>query len=160
MTLYVLRHARAGRRSAWKRPDEQRPLTKVGRRQAAGIVELLADRDLSRIVSSPYVRCLQSVEPLAADRALTVEVADPLGEGSDLHDVLRLVDKLADDDVVLCTHGDVIRLLLEHLRDAGVKVRRRNGVPAMEKGSVWELETRRGTVVKATYHRPPPPATK
>ena len=160
MTLYVLRHARAGRRGAWNGDDVLRPLTKVGRRQAAGVVDLLADRDLSRIVSSPYVRCRQSVEPLAAEQGLHVEIAGALGEGSGLHDVLRLLDELGDDDTLLCTHGDIIRLLLEHLRDDGVKVRRRNGVPVMEKGSVWELETKRGTVVKATYHRPPPPATK
>lgn len=160
MTLYVLRHARAGRRSAWKGDDVLRPLTKVGRRQAAGVVDALGARAVQQILSSPYVRCRQSVEPLAAHFGLPVDVADALGEGSELDDVRCLLDKVGDDDVVLCTHGDIIRLLLEHVRDAGVKVRRRNGVPPMEKGSVWELETKRGTVVKATYHRPPPPVTK
>lgn len=160
MTLYVLRHARAGRRSAWKGDDDLRPLTKVGRRQAAGVVELLAEREITRIVSSPYVRCRQSVEPLAARLRLPVDLADALAEGSGLHEVLRLLDMMGDDDAVLCTHGDIIRLLLEHLRDEGTKVRRRNGVPPMEKGSVWELDTRNGIVVRATYHRPPPPAAK
>jgi broad specificity phosphatase PhoE len=160
VTLYVLRHARAGRRSTWKGDDILRPLTKVGRRQAAGVVDLLGERAVARIVSSPYVRCRQSVEPLAASLRLPVDLADSLGEGSELHEVLRLLDKVGDDDTVLCTHGDIIRLLLDHLRSEGVKVRRRNGVPVMEKGSVWELETKRGTVVRATYHRPPPPATK
>ncbi|MBM3658971.1 MAG: histidine phosphatase family protein [Actinobacteria bacterium] len=160
MTLYVLRHARAGRRSAWKRPDELRPLTKVGRRQSAGVVELLADRSLDGIVSSPYVRCVQSVEPLAADRDMKIEVSDALAEGVGIDDVLGLVHELADDDVVLCTHGDVLRLLLEHVRGEGVKVRRRNGAPPMEKGSVWELEIRKRAVIRATYHRPPPPAAK
>lgn len=157
MTVYVLRHARAGRRSAWKAADELRPLTKVGRRQAAGIVELLADPGITRIVSSPYVRCVQSVEPLADRLGLTVDVADALAEGTPLVDVLRLVEKVSDETTVLCTHGDVMRLLLDHLRTEGVKVRCRNGVPSMEKGSVWELETKRGTVVKAVYHKPPPP---
>lgn len=159
MTLYVLRHARAGRRSAWKGDDDQRPLTKVGRRQAAGIVDLLDGRDITRIVSSPYVRCRQSVEPLAARLRLPVDLADALAEGAPLHEVLRLVEKVADEDTVVCTHGDVITLLLGHLRDEGVKIRRRNGVPVMEKGSVWELETKRGAVVKATYHKPPTPLT-
>jgi len=160
VTLYVLRHARAGRRNAWKRADEQRPLTKVGWRQADGVVELLGDRGVARILSSPYVRCVQSVEPLARRLGLEIEPTDALAEGTPVDEVLRLVDKVAGETTVLCTHGDVMRLLLEHLRAEGVKVRRRGGVPVMEKGSVWELETRRGTVVKATYHKPPPPAGK
>jgi 8-oxo-dGTP diphosphatase len=158
VTLYVLRHARAGRRSAWKAADAERPLTKVGRRQAAAAVAFLDGRGITRIVSSPYVRCRQSVEPLAARLGIPVDLSDALAEGAPLHEVLRIVEKVADEDSVLCTHGDVIALLLGHLRDEGVKVRRRNGVPAMEKGSVWELETRHGTVVKATYHKPPSPA--
>jgi hypothetical protein len=47
--------------------------------------------------------------------------------------------------------------LLGYLRDEGVKVRRRNGTPPVEKGSVWELATRRGVIVRATYHPPPRP---
>ena len=65
MTLYVLRHARAGRRSAWKGADEERPLSRVGRRQAVGIVDLLRGLDIAEIVTSPYLRCRESVEPLA-----------------------------------------------------------------------------------------------
>ena len=96
MTLYVLRHARAGRRSAWKGADEKRPLTGVGRRQAAGVVELLGDLDIAQIVSSPYVRCQQSVAPLAERLALPVDLADELAEGAELQQVLRLVDKVVD----------------------------------------------------------------
>ena len=157
MTLYVLRHARAGRRSAWRADDQLRPLTKVGRRQANGVAGVLEGRAVTRIVSSPYVRCIQSVEPLAHQLGLRVETADALAEGTPLDDVLRLVEKVADQETVLCTHGDVLKLLLEHVRGAGVKVRRRNGVPLMEKGSVWELATDHGAIVSATYHKPPLP---
>ena len=157
MTVYVLRHARAGRRSTWKGADDQRPLTKVGRRQAAAAAEILADVGVTRIVSSPYVRCRQSVEPLAQQLRLPVDLADALAEGAKLDALLRLTEKVADEDAVLCTHGDMILLLLEHLRREGVKVRRRRGAPPMEKGSVWALETADGRVVKATYLPPPPP---
>jgi 8-oxo-dGTP diphosphatase len=158
VTIYLLRHARAGRRSTWRAEDDLRPLTKVGRRQAEAVVDLLWGADIRRIVSSPYVRCRQSVEPLAAQLRLPVDLADALAEGAPLHEILRLVEKVADEDTLLCTHGDVVEALLVHLRDEGVKIRRRNGRPLMEKGSVWELETERGTVVRATYHKPPRPA--
>ena len=153
MTVYLLRHSRAGRRSAWKGDDELRPLSKVGRRQAATLLDMLADADVEQIVSSPYVRCVQSVEPLAQDRKLEVDVVDELAEGSPLEDALRLFDKVSGHNTVLCTHGDVIQALLTHFKANGVKV----GKLRMEKGSVWAFETRNGRVTKATYLPPPKP---
>jgi len=160
MTVYLLRHARAGRRSAWKGDDDLRPLTKVGRRQAAGIVDEVATARVTRIVSSPYVRCRQSVEPIAQRLRLPVDLADGLAEGADLHEVLRVLEKVSDTTAVLCTHGDVIELLLDHLRREGVDVGKRRGRPRMEKGSVWVLQTKRGRVTGATYHPPPPPPSR
>jgi len=157
VTIHLLRHTRAGRRSAWTGDDDQRPLTKIGRRQADALVPRLADRGITRVVASPYVRCRQSVEPLANRLRLPVDLADALAEGAGLDEVLRLVEKIGDEDAVLCTHGDVMLTLLGHLRAEGVKVRRRNGAPPVEKGAVWDLTTRRGVVVRATYHGPPRP---
>jgi 8-oxo-dGTP diphosphatase len=160
VTVYLLRHARAGRRSTWKGDDERRPLTKVGRRQAAGILGVLGEAPITRIVSSPYVRCQQSVEPLARRLNAPIEVVDGLAEGVDLHEVLRVLEKVSDQTTVLCTHGDVIELLLGHLRSDGINVGKRRGRPLMEKGSVWELETKRGRVIGATYLPPPRPPGK
>ena len=151
MTVYLLRHARAGRRSAWKGDDELRPLSKVGRRQAATLVdELLANAEIEQIVSSPYVRCVQSVELLAQSRDLPIDVADELREGAPLEDALRLFEKVSGHPTVLCTHGDIVEALLTQFKANGVKV----GKIRMEKGSVWAFETRNGRVTKATYLPP------
>lgn len=155
MTVYLLRHARAGRRSAWTGEDDLRPLTKVGRGQAAAILDQLGNAPITRIVSSPYVRCRQSVEPLAQRLRLPVDLADGLAEGADLPSALRVLEKVTDETTVLCTHGDVIALLLGHLRREGVDLGKRRGAPLMEKGSTWELTTKRGRVTAATYHPPP-----
>ena len=160
MTVYLLRHARAGRRSAWKGDDDLRPLTKVGRRQAAGIVDDVATARVTRIVSSPYVRCRQSVEPIAQRLRLPVDLADGLAEGADLHEVLRVLEKVSDTTAVLCTHGDVIELVLDHLRREGVDIGKRRGRPLMEKGSGWVLQTKRGRGTGATYRPPPPPPSR
>jgi 8-oxo-dGTP diphosphatase len=151
--VYLLRHARAGRRSAWKGDDELRPLSKVGRRQANGLVDVLADAEIELIVSSPYVRCVQTVEPLAKARGLEIDVADELREGGTLEDALRLFEKVAGHHTVLCTHGDIVQALLTHFKANGVKI----GKLRMEKGSVWALETRNGRVTKASYLPPPKP---
>jgi broad specificity phosphatase PhoE len=151
VTVYLLRHARAGRRSAWKGDDELRPLSKVGRRQVAGLVSLLAEADIEQILSSPYVRCVQTVAPLVDERGLDVEVVDELREGVPLDDAVRLLEKVSGHHTVLCTHGDVVQGLLGHLAANGVKV----GKLRMEKGSVWALQTRNGRVTKAAYLPPP-----
>ena len=150
MTVYLLRHARAGRRSAWKGDDELRPLSKVGRRQAAASVEVLADADIEQVVSSPYVRCVQSLEALAKARGLDIDVVDELAEGAPVEDALRLFEKVSGHPTVLCTHGDIVQALLTHFKANGVKV----GKLRMEKGSVWAFETRNGRVTKATYLPP------
>jgi 8-oxo-dGTP diphosphatase len=151
VTVYLLRHARAGRRSAWKGDDELRPLSKVGQRQADGIVDVLGPVDIEQILSSPYVRCVETVEPIADARNLEIDVVDELREGAPLEDALRLVEKVSGEPTVLCTHGDIVEALLAHYKANGVKV----GKPRMEKGSVWAFETRDGRVTKATYLPPP-----
>jgi 8-oxo-dGTP diphosphatase len=153
VTVFLFRHARAGRRSAWKGDDELRPLSKVGRRQASDLLDLLDDEEIEQIVSSPYVRCVQSVEPLAQERGVDVEVVDELREGAPLEDALRLVEKVSGNPTVLCTHGDIVEALLTHFKANGVKV----GKVRMEKGSVWALETRNGRVTKASYLPPVKP---
>ena len=82
MTLYLVRHAKAGSRSSWDGDDRLRPLTKMGRREAEGIADLLRDAPLERVLSSPYVRCTETVAPLAARRGLEVEEHDALAEGA------------------------------------------------------------------------------
>ena len=63
---YLLRHAHAGDKHAWNGPDLARPLSGAGRREAHGLLTQLRDYPIIRVLSSPAVRCLQTVEPLAA----------------------------------------------------------------------------------------------
>ena len=151
MTVYLLRHARAGERSAWKGDDRLRPLSKVGKRQATGIADLLADARIEQICASPYVRCRQSVEPLAARLGVEIDDIDDLAEGMPVDGTLRLIEKVAHRHAVLCTHGDIVEEVLAQLRTQGVKL----GKAKFEKGSIWALETQSGAVVRATYIAPP-----
>jgi broad specificity phosphatase PhoE len=149
--VFIVRHAKAGSRSAWEGSDEARPLSKAGRRQAAGLATVLGDQGIARIITSPFVRCRETVEPLAAQRGLLIEPSDWLAEGSPLSDALRLVEKVADEVTVLCTHGDVIAALLDHLRRLGIAP----SDPRFEKASTWVLDTERGDVTSVTYLPPP-----
>jgi 8-oxo-dGTP diphosphatase len=108
VTSVLLRHASAGHRFDWEHDDRLRPLDERGRRQALALVELLPPLGLRRIVSSPYVRCVQTVEPLAAALGLPIEQDDRLAEGHGA----AAAPLLREDGVVCCTHGDIVEALL------------------------------------------------
>ncbi len=103
----LLRHASAGEYGSFS-DDRLRPLDKKGRRQAEELAVVLGAEDIRRVVSSPYVRCVQTVEPLAAVLGLEVELDDRLAEGGGS----SAQALLEEDGVVACTHGDVIHALL------------------------------------------------
>jgi hypothetical protein len=104
MPLLVIRHARAGDRDDWRGDDRERPLDKRGRRQADALVEELEGYPISRILSSPYDRCVQTVEPLATRRGLAIEQRDELGEGGQYNGAI-LVRSLIGQPVAVCVHG-------------------------------------------------------
>lgn len=150
MTIFLVRHAKAGDRQKWEGPDRLRPLSKKGWAQAHRLPDLLGDRGIRRVVSSPYVRCVQTVEPLAQRLALKVEEDGVLAEGAGPEALVGLVRGLASTPTALCTHGDVVPTLLEALvRVDGVVLP--PDYPCT-KGSTWVLETDdRGHVLTADY---------
>ncbi len=153
MTIHLVRHAKAGDRDAWEGPDDLRPLSKAGRKQAATLADRFEVRAITRIVSSPSVRCRQTVQPLAERTRLPVLLDERLAEGASVEDGLALVHELLDEEAVLCTHGDVLPAILLRLEQAGVSL---HG-DRVDKGSAWALEVVDGAV-RAAHHEPPPHA--
>jgi 8-oxo-dGTP diphosphatase len=147
VTIYLVRHARAGNRRAWKGEDDLRPLSPSGHRQADAITETLTGVGAERVVSSPYVRCRQTVDPVAQRLRLPVELSDALAEGAPVSETMRLMDKLITETTVLCTHGDVVEKVLEHLRAHGVPLDDRRLV----KGSIWVFETNDTEITAGHY---------
>jgi broad specificity phosphatase PhoE len=148
---YLVRHADAGDKRAWTGSDGDRPLSSTGRREAEGLIAQLAGRPITEIISSPAVRCLQTVLPLADERGLPVRTDALLAVDAD---VGRAVDLLLDSntgDVVLCTHRELIAPLLARLRDGGAPISDQVTLP---KGSVWQLEADDGAITNATYLPP------
>jgi phosphohistidine phosphatase SixA len=99
VTSVLLRHASAGDRDDWDGDDESRPLDARG-------------------ISSPAVRCVQTVEPLAGVLGLGVEHDPRLAEGTGR----SALELLHEEGVVCCTHGDVIEDVLGHGLKKGAAV--------------------------------------
>jgi 8-oxo-dGTP diphosphatase len=151
-TLFLLRHAAAGDRTKWDGIDAVRPLTKKGRRQAAALARSLENRGIEYVYSSPYTRCVQTVEPLAEAIGAKVIEHDALAEGPDIDAAYQLCDDLVGSNAVLCTHGDVIPAVMNRMMWAGLTLHSRF---YCSKGSIWEVELEGGRFGDATYVPPP-----
>ena len=133
MSVLLVRHAKAGDRERWDAPDDLRPLTAKGEAQAGALVDLLAGYEIDRVLSSPYLRCTQTVAPLAAARGLAVEPCDDLAEGEGSAGI-ALAHRLRPKPgyTVLCSHGDVVEEVLDAL---GVQREQ-----FTRKGATWVLD--------------------
>jgi 8-oxo-(d)GTP phosphatase len=108
--MLLLRHAWAGHKETWVGDDDRdRPLDERGRAQAEELVERLAPYTIEAIYTSPYRRCVQTVEPLAAALDLAIEKREELSEELQDSEGAELVRVLAGRDVVVCGHGGLER---------------------------------------------------
>lgn len=155
-TVWLVRHAAAGDRGAWTDDDRIRPLTKKGQRQSDAIADTLAAHDIDAIYSSPYLRCRQTVEPIAARSGLAVEDSDHLAEGAREAETLDWLQTMSGRNVVACSHGDVIPGVIRRLDALGVPLYSADGVFDVKKGSIWTLALEGDRVTSATYTPPPP----
>ncbi|HVX23663.1 MAG TPA: phosphoglycerate mutase family protein [Acidimicrobiales bacterium] len=138
MLVLLVRHGHAGSKASWRGDDRLRPLSARGAEEAAALVDILRPYGPVRVVSSPLLRCVQTVEPLATALGVPVEQSARLGPESPKQAAGFLRD-LAEGPgpVVACTHGEVIEVV-----QAGYPPRRVRGAKATAraKGSTWVLE--------------------
>jgi 8-oxo-dGTP diphosphatase len=154
--LYLVRHAKAGSRHDFKGDDRLRPLSTPGRRQAEALANRLGAPLLAAgaktLISSPYLRCIQTLRPLAKVIDAKVEVDESLSEGRSFVGVLELLALLPEHSVI-CSHGDVIPETIAALERRGCEF---TSPPDWRKASVWVLERdAAGEFVRAESWPPP-----
>jgi phosphohistidine phosphatase SixA len=135
VSLLLIRHALAGHRDHWAGDDRLRPVDERGRLQSDLLVDALAGYTIERIVSSPYLRCVQTVEPLAEARGLEIELDEQLG-ATRLDEVGEVLERLRAEQVAVCTHGDLPWL----------------GDRKFKKGATWVVD---GELEPTRYIKPP-----
>ena len=138
--VVLVRHARAGDRDAWPGDDRARPLDDRGRRQARAIADLLAGAGVTRLVSSPALRCVETLAPLSAALAVDIEQRDELAEDAPREALRRLLEEVAHRPAALCLHGDVFPDLLDGRTS--------------KKGGAWVVRVAGDGVEPVAYHPP------
>ena len=135
MSIFLVRHAKAGKRSHWDLDDALRPLDEVGQRQALALADRLSEYNPVALVSSPAVRCRETLEPLAERCGLVVASEPKLYEELPYEIALEYVLGVADR-TVMCSHGDIIPAILDALVRRGMTI---EGMRDTRKASTWVL---------------------
>ncbi len=154
--VHLVRHAEAGERGRSPEPDRMRPLSEGGHRQAERLVKLFANERFTQLLSSPFPRCTETFEALAAARGLAIEAREELAEGQPWEYLQKAVlESEGEGPTAVCVHGDTLRELMRDLADRGVA---QPGQEDFRKGSTWVLGVRDGGIVSARHI--PAPSTE
>jgi 8-oxo-dGTP pyrophosphatase MutT (NUDIX family)/phosphohistidine phosphatase SixA len=151
--VVLVRHAKAGKRSAWEGPDDLRPLDPNGIRQAARLRKSLSCFLPERIYSAVPLRCVQTVEPLAESLGLVIEVQDAFSDRiyvrspETTQNALLAVAKPGTTSVV-CSQGVAIPELVEQM-GPGMQV------SDTKKAACWVLSFLDGEVIAADHYDAP-----
>ena len=156
MPVYLVRHAHAGSRAAWSGDDLHRPLSAKGRAQAESLRLRLGALSIGHLASSPSRRCVETLEPLAAELGLEVEPRVEFLEGADPDIAVRTLLELATRNPVVSSHGDLIPKVIRRLVAGGMQT---DTGAVSQKGSLWILDLDGDRVVRGRYEPPAPAAT-
>jgi broad specificity phosphatase PhoE len=149
--IHVVRHAHAGDPNAWMLDDDLRPLSERGIGQAESLAERLGLPRPQALYSSPSLRCVATIVPLARRARLPLSTLAELYEGGTATAMLARLGSDGLSPLVVCTHGDVVLDLLGLLAAAGLIA----PTPRAEKGSTWTVELVDGRLSSARYEAAP-----
>lgn len=149
----MVRHAEAGDRERFLGDDSLRPLSKRGRKQAKLLSKRLYGSTLD-LVSSPYLRCVETLAPTSYLLRRAMTLATWLVEGESPTKALQQLIELTGEigGLVACTHGDILEGMIAAAIQTGAVP---TGDPIVEKAATAELTIISGNVVAISFVAPP-----
>lgn len=135
MKIYFLRHGQADWPD-WDKPDDERPLTKQGRKEMERVGRFLAalDPNISLMLSSPLPRALQTAEIAAECLGVQLKKEAALGKGLTTSQLRSLLERQKEGNLMLVGHEPDFSEIIRELTGGNVKV-------AKASIAVVELET-------------------
>jgi 8-oxo-dGTP pyrophosphatase MutT (NUDIX family)/phosphohistidine phosphatase SixA len=155
--LILLRHAKALPKSSWSRDDASRPLEDSGIADAQALAGLLACfAPAGRVLSSPAVRCMETVRPYAeltgtdvlATSSLELSRTDRAVSAAVISDALA-----AGEPTVICAHRENLPALLAAAGDAlGAAVPPDDRGDPLPTAAFWVLHVTGGALAAAELY--------
>ncbi len=154
LTIDIVPRMDAGDRTKWERDQDERPLSKLGEKQAIALARALEQEPVDGLYASPAIRAQQTLEPLAEKFNLDIFILPELREtdgfrgpegwitgqygGAYAADralvAIEQMRSLQDEGhVVVCSHGDIIPSLIACLAGA----HELTSVPHVERRGQW-----------------------
>lgn len=153
-TWIILRHTKALERGDWDSDDSKRPLSDLGFEQARKLINRMLPYRIDEIYTSDYLRCMQSVAPLATSRELVpVTIAD-LNEETfefDPQKAISFANALKQDqkNILICSHNPIIPTMLRGILNTSLKSRK---LIKLEPGDAWIVHRVNGEITGLDFY--------
>lgn len=123
MKLYFLRHGQANWEQ-WDRPDDERPLTKKGRKEVETIGSALKELKVrpQEILTSPLPRAFETAQIVSEKLQVELETTPLLAPGFGLHSLRQLLNDYPEHDLLLVGHEPDFSLAIAQLTGGVVKM--------------------------------------
>lgn len=123
MKLYFLRHGQANWEQ-WERPDDERPLTKKGRKEVESVANALQELKVRphEILTSPLPRAFETAQIVSEKLDVELTTTSLLAPGFGLHSLRQLLSDHADRDLMLVGHEPDFSLALAQLTGGTVRM--------------------------------------
>ncbi len=123
MKLYFLRHGQANWEQ-WDRPDDERPLTKKGRKEVENVASALKELKVrpQEILTSPLPRASETANIVAEKLDVELETTPLLAPGFGLHSLRQILSDHPDRDLMLVGHEPDFSFALAQLTGGTVRM--------------------------------------
>lgn len=108
-TVILVRHAEKAFDESGD-PD----LTEAGKKRAMELVRVLKDQRVDAIYTTPFKRTLQTIEPLAADKDITIEEYNPFK----LEETMEVIRTSTGRVLVFSGHSNTVPVMLNQMLGA------------------------------------------
>lgn len=123
MKVYFLRHGEADWPD-WDRPDDERPLTKKGKKEMRRVADFMAEHEVEPTVllSSPLPRAYQTAEIYAERLDMEVTEEPALAPGFDARKLAAILKQHVGQDIMLVGHEPSFSEAIGALTGANIKL--------------------------------------
>ena len=123
MRICFLRHGEADW-PGWAGPDDERPLTKRGRKEMRRVAQFLEQLDFcaGAILSSPLARASETAKIVAEQLRISVQIEPELAHGFNLERLRHMIGKIDTECVMIVGHEPEFSTVIKELTGGSVKL--------------------------------------